>query len=143
MGRRWTAPICAPALGSHRGVVRRADQTLIASTVELTARRASPPSPAPRPVRLRGTVDAVACSARLVQVEQDGAVEATQRTIRLTDATEFHCADGVLGACDCSAIAVGVPLGVSGTVLPQAAGASSTRPPSSSGPAPSLSTSRR
>ena len=104
------------------GLVRRADQTLIASTVELTARRPPPPNPAPRPVRLRGIAAAIACPRGLVQIDQNAATEPTHRTIKLTDTTDFHCADDVPGPCDCSAIRIGKPLAISGTILPQRPG---------------------
>jgi hypothetical protein len=121
------APLACAALRAGirvriAGLVRRGDQTLIASTVELTSQRPPPPNPERRPVRLRGIADAIACVRGFVQVEQNEATEATRRTIRLTDTTEFQCADEVAGPCDCSAIHVGTPLGISGTVLPQRPG---------------------
>jgi hypothetical protein len=41
-----------------------------------------------------------------------------RRNVRVTDRTEFQCAAGIPAPCDCSAIAVGARIAVSGMIFP-------------------------
>jgi hypothetical protein len=103
------------------GLLRRRDQTLIAVQVIVSAPRPPRPNPSPRPERLRGVVAAVDCGRNAIEVEQN-TVEPVRRIVRLNDRTEFQCAPDIPGPCDCSAIALGAPIGVEGTILPQRPG---------------------
>lgn len=102
---------------SVEGFLRRADQTLVALRVVDAAARPPRPSPSPRPERLRGLVHAVSCGGGVIQVDQDGAAPARRR-VRLSDRTEFRCLSEAQPPCDCTAIAVGSPIAVTGVILP-------------------------
>jgi hypothetical protein len=99
------------------GLLRQRDRVLFAVVVVVSASRPPQPGPSPRPERLRGVVHTVSCGRGTVEVDQRGA-DPVRRTVRLTDETEFQCAAENPGACDCSAIAVGASIAVTGTILP-------------------------
>jgi hypothetical protein len=122
IARRNGAPLtCADiqpgAALSVEGFLRVADQTLIALRVVVAAARPPRPGPGPRPERLRGLVHAVSCERGVLQIDQNG-VDPTRRVVRLFDRTEFRCQPDALPPCDCSAIAVGAPIAVTGVILP-------------------------
>jgi hypothetical protein len=99
------------------GLLRQRDRVLFAVVVVVSASRPPQPGPSPRPERLRGVVHTVSCGRGTVEVDQRGA-DPVRRTVRLTDQTEFQCAAELPGGCDCSAIAVGASIAVTGTILP-------------------------
>jgi len=100
------------------GFLRAADQTVIAVTVTVGA--APPPQPGsnPRPERARGIVESVSCSRGLVEIEQSGIPGPVTRVLQLSEGTVFHCGTDVPAQCDCTAIAVGSPIAVAGTIFP-------------------------
>jgi hypothetical protein len=99
------------------GLLLRRDQILVALTVVVAAPRPPQPGPSPRPERLRGVVRAVLCERGLIEIDQR-AVEPVRRVVRLTERTAFQCASDTPAPCDCSAIAIGAPIAVSGTIVP-------------------------
>jgi hypothetical protein len=99
------------------GFLQRSDRTLIALTVVVAAPRPPRPGPSPRSERLRGVVHAVSCPRGVVEVEQ-AAIDEVRRVVLLTDRTVFQCSDDAPGPCDCSAIGIGAPIAVSGTIFP-------------------------
>lgn len=103
------------------GFLHRRDQSLVALTVVVSAARPPPPGPTPRPERLRGVVHAVSCAGGVIQIDQ-GAVDPLRRIVRLTERTVFQCDPDAPGPCDCSAIAVGAAIAVSGTIFPERPG---------------------
>jgi len=116
------ADILTGAFVGAQGFLRRDDLTIVALAVVVSPTRPPRPSPAPRPERLQGVVAAVSCQRGLVVVEQDGAIDPVERIVKLTDRTEFECGSELPTPCDCSAIAVGEPLGVAGTIFPDQPG---------------------
>ena len=104
------------------GFLRRDDQTLIAVSIAVAAPRPPEPGPSPRPEALRGVVEAVACGRGLIEVEQRGIPGPVHRVIQLTGQTTLQCPSDSPGPCDCSAIAVGQPIAVVGTILPRRPG---------------------
>jgi len=100
------------------GLLRRDDQTLVAVSVAVAARRPPQPGPSPRPERLRGTVQGVDCQHGLIAVAQRSVADPVERLIRLTEQTMLECPSDSHATCDCSAIAVGQPIAVAGTIFP-------------------------
>ena len=121
VARNGAPLICAAiqpgAALSAEGFLRRGDQTLVALRIVVAAARPPRPSPSPRPERLRGLVHAVSCERGVIQVDQDGA-DPARRMVRLFDRTEFRCQPDAQPPCDCSAIAVGAPIAVTGVIFP-------------------------
>jgi hypothetical protein len=103
------------------GFLRQADQTLIALRLVVAAARPPQPGPSPRPERLRGRVHEVSCERDVIHVDQDGA-DSARRVVRLSDRTEFRCQPDAQAPCDCSAIAVGAPIAVTGVIFPERPG---------------------
>ena len=125
--RRGGAPLtCADvrpgAALSVEGLLRRSDQTIIALRVVVAAPRPPRPGPSPRPERLRGVVHSVSCERGVIQVDQGGTLDPVRRLVRLSEGTEFRCQPDAQPPCDCSAVAIGAPIGVAGTIFPERPG---------------------
>jgi hypothetical protein len=117
------APLtCAdiPRLGDVRveGLLQRDDQTIDALTVRVGRGGAPHPGPSPRPERARGSVEEVSCDRGVVVIEQRGVASPVRRVVRLASDTEFQCDAGTTAPCDCSAITVGEPIAITGTINP-------------------------
>lgn len=103
------------------GLLRLADQTLIALDVTVAVRR-TPPQPGPRPERLRGVVSAVNCMRGAIEVVQRADAEPVRRFIHLVEDTVIECAGDPARPCTCADIDPGDPIGVGGTIAPQRPG---------------------
>lgn len=124
LGRDGTVLACADLrLGDPvraEGLLRPADQALIASQVVVMPPRARAPD-APRQERFRGRVTAVDCARALFEVEQVVARAAPRRTVRLDPTTELRCAADAR-ACTCADIVVGAAVQVTGLLFPRRPG---------------------
>jgi hypothetical protein len=124
-GRNGASLTCAQLRALHRpevrveGLVRLADQTIVATFVMVTDARPSPPAAdVPRPERIQGVVMGIDCQRGELDVAQDLGPDQVTRVVRIEPATEVLCAAQPPVPCTCADIGPGEPVTVHGDLTP-------------------------
>ncbi|MEO8603748.1 MAG: hypothetical protein ABI629_14335 [bacterium] len=98
------------------GLLRLADQTIVATQVMVAQRRpARPDGDAPRAEGFRGVVSALFCSRDVIEVTQTEGPDSVRRLVHLGEDSELHCTDV---PCRCADVMVGDDIAVRGRITP-------------------------